>query len=122
MNDGRTFDAVARPRGLVVAESGFFAREEPIAGLGVAPAASEQAFTLKEGEVSPVIRTPQGFAFITVTGRQDAYLPKLDEVKARVPIWKHERYADGDAGWLHPDEGAPGGSASTGRKGGSPAG
>jgi peptidyl-prolyl cis-trans isomerase D len=77
-------DAVARPRGLVVAESGFFAREEPISGLGVAPAATEQAFTLKEGEVSPVIRTPQGFAFITVTGRQDAYVPKLDEVKARV--------------------------------------
>jgi molybdopterin synthase catalytic subunit len=23
-------------------------------------------------------------------------------VKSRVPIWKHERYADGDAGWLHP--------------------
>ncbi len=27
----------------------------------------------------------------------------IDEVKLRVPIWKHERYADGDAGWLHPD-------------------
>ncbi|MBF6023607.1 molybdenum cofactor biosynthesis protein MoaE [Lysobacter niastensis] len=27
----------------------------------------------------------------------------IDEVKARVPIWKHEQYADGDAGWLHPD-------------------
>lgn len=26
----------------------------------------------------------------------------IDEVKARVPIWKHERYADGDAAWLHP--------------------
>jgi len=26
----------------------------------------------------------------------------IDEVKARVPIWKHERYADGGAGWLHP--------------------
>ncbi|GAB2658419.1 molybdenum cofactor biosynthesis protein MoaE [Arenimonas aestuarii] len=26
----------------------------------------------------------------------------LDEVKSRVPIWKHERYADGDAEWLHP--------------------
>ena len=25
----------------------------------------------------------------------------LDEVKARVAIWKHERYAEGDAGWLH---------------------
>ena len=26
----------------------------------------------------------------------------IDGVMARVPIWKHERYADGDAGWLHP--------------------
>ena len=26
----------------------------------------------------------------------------IDEVKARVPIWKQERYTDGDAGWLHP--------------------
>jgi molybdopterin synthase catalytic subunit len=27
----------------------------------------------------------------------------IDEVKARVPIWKHERYAEGDAAWLHPE-------------------
>ncbi|AWV06955.1 molybdenum cofactor biosynthesis protein MoaE [Marilutibacter maris] len=26
----------------------------------------------------------------------------IDEVKARVPIWKHERYLDGGVGWLHP--------------------
>ncbi|ENZ93653.1 molybdopterin converting factor subunit 2 [Xanthomonas fragariae] len=26
----------------------------------------------------------------------------IDEVKARVPIWKHEHYLEGDAGWLHP--------------------
>ena len=31
----------------------------------------------------------------------------IDEVKARVPIWKHERYADGDAGWLHPQAAEP---------------
>ncbi|MDH7453454.1 molybdenum cofactor biosynthesis protein MoaE [Luteimonas composti] len=31
----------------------------------------------------------------------------VDEVKARVPIWKHERYADGEAGWLHPRSGDP---------------
>ena len=30
----------------------------------------------------------------------------IDEVKARVPIWKHERYAEGDAAWLHPDQAA----------------
>ena len=27
----------------------------------------------------------------------------IDAIKAQVPIWKHERYADGDDGWLHPD-------------------
>jgi molybdopterin synthase catalytic subunit len=27
----------------------------------------------------------------------------IDEVKARVPIWKNEFYADGQSGWLHPD-------------------
>jgi peptidyl-prolyl cis-trans isomerase D len=78
------FDAVAKPQGLTVAESGFFARDEPIAGVGMAPAVAERAFEMKEGEMSEAIRTPQGFAFITVTGRQDARLPALDEVKARV--------------------------------------
>ena len=35
----------------------------------------------------------------------------IDEVKARVPIWKHERYADGEAGWLHPERAPDGGAA-----------
>lgn len=41
----------------------------------------------------------------------------IDEVKARVPIWKHEHYLDGDGAWLHPDEGAPAAE----QKGGGPA-
>src|SRR5687767_7817443 len=78
------FDTVARPRGLTVGESGMFGKEEPIAGLGMAPMVSTEAFEMKEGDVSEAIRTPQGFAFITVTGRQDAYVPKLEEVETRV--------------------------------------
>ena len=77
-------DTVARTRGLTVGESGFFGRQEPITGIGMAPAVAARAFELKDEEVSEAIRTPQGFVFITVTGRQDAYLPKVDEVKARV--------------------------------------
>jgi peptidyl-prolyl cis-trans isomerase D len=78
------FDTVAKGRGLTVGESGLFSKEEPIGGLGVAPAVAERAFELKDGEVSEAIRTPQGFAFVTTTGRQDSYVPKLEEVKARV--------------------------------------
>ena len=78
------FDGYAKGRGLTVGESSFFSREEPIAGLGMAPAVAERAFQMKEGEVSDPIRTPQGFAFITLLARQDPYVPKVDEVKARV--------------------------------------
>lgn len=78
------FETVARARGLQTGESGFFQQDEPIPGIGMAPAVGQQAFQMKEGDVSEPIRTPQGFAFITVTGRQDPYLPTLDEVRAKV--------------------------------------
>ena len=78
------FEKVARARGLQSGETGLFLQDEPIAGIGMAPAVGQAAFSMKEGEVSEPIRTPQGFAFITVTGRQDAYVPKIDEVKAKV--------------------------------------
>ena len=84
IDDPGDLDTVAKTRGLTVTESGFFAKEEPIAGLGMAPAVAERAFEMKQGEVSDALRTPQGFAFITVTGTQPERMPALDEVKARV--------------------------------------
>ncbi|HYT73932.1 MAG TPA: peptidylprolyl isomerase [Vicinamibacterales bacterium] len=78
------FESVARAHGLPSGESGLFQQDEPIAGIGMAPSVGQEAFQLKQGEVSDAIRTPQGFAFITVTGKQDPYIPKIDEVKAKV--------------------------------------
>jgi peptidyl-prolyl cis-trans isomerase D len=86
------FDAVGRARGLQVGESGFFQQDEPIAGIGLAPSVTQQAFTMSIGEVSDAIRTPQGFAFITVLAKQDPYIPKLEEVKNKVrdEVLKHK--------------------------------
>jgi parvulin-like peptidyl-prolyl isomerase len=75
---------VARARGLKGGESGLFLPDEPIAGIGMAPSVNQQAFQMKPGDVSEPLRTPQGYAFITVTGTQDPYIPKLDEVKSKV--------------------------------------
>ncbi len=77
-------DTVAKGRGLTVAETPSFARDEPIPGLGMAPAIGNRAFELQSGEVSEAIRSQNGFAFITVTGTEVSRLPTLDEVKARV--------------------------------------
>ena len=77
------FDKAKRDA-VIVSESGFFSRDEPIAGLGVAPAVAQEAFSSAPGEVKGPIGTPQGLAFISVTGTQEARVPALDEVKARV--------------------------------------
>jgi peptidyl-prolyl cis-trans isomerase D len=80
------FETVARARGLKTGESGLFQQDEPvIAGIGEAGAVTQAAFQLKVGEVSdPLCMQQGGFAFITVTGKQDPYVPKVDEVKGKV--------------------------------------
>src|SRR5437773_6818004 len=42
-------DRVAKARGLQVQESGFFARDEPILGLGASPEAGSRTFDMKQG-------------------------------------------------------------------------
>ena len=77
-------DSVGKAQGLAVQESGFFARDEPILGLGPSPEAATRAFDMKTGEIAGPVRTSRGFAFETLLARQDPYIPKLDEVKDRV--------------------------------------
>jgi peptidyl-prolyl cis-trans isomerase D len=77
-------DKVAKAQGMTVQESGLFARDEAVLGLGASPEAAARAFEIKQGEVSGSIRTGRGLAFLTVIARQDPYVPKLDEVKDRV--------------------------------------
>jgi peptidyl-prolyl cis-trans isomerase D len=77
-------DKVAAAEGLTVQESGFFAREEPILGLGPAPEATNKAFDMKQGDVAGPLRASRGFVFETLVAKQDPYVPKLDEVKERV--------------------------------------
>ena len=77
-------DTVAKANNLTVQETGFFAKDEPILGVGAAPEMTARAFALADGDVSPSLRTSRGFAIETVTAKQDAYIPKLDEVKDKV--------------------------------------
>ena len=84
IDDPSDLDRVAKANGYTIQESDFFAREDPISGLGVAPSVAQEAFQLKDGDVSGAITSPRGAVFITVTGKSDPYVPKLDEVKAKV--------------------------------------
>ena len=68
----------------MVTESEFFAREDPVPGLGVAPQVAEAAFALADKAVSSPISSPRGPVFVTVTQKREARVPPLDEVKDRV--------------------------------------
>ena len=84
IDDPADLDRVAKARGLAVGDSGLFSREEPLAGLGFAPAVTSEAFTMEQGKVSGMLRTSQGFAFVSLTEIKPTYAPKLDEVKDKV--------------------------------------
>ena len=84
IDDPSDLDTVAKARGLTVADSGLFAREEPMAGLGFAPAVTAQAFTLEKGKVSGMLQSGQGYVFIALTDIQAAALPTLEQVKDKV--------------------------------------
>jgi len=77
-------DTVGKEAGLVVSETGFFARDEPVPGIGPTPEVTNQAFQIKDGEVSRGLQSPRGPMYITVTGKREPYVPNLDEVKDRV--------------------------------------
>lgn len=77
-------DAIAREAGLTTSETDFFGLEDPVPGLGAAPAVAAAAFQLADGAISPSIASPRGPVFLTVTEKRDPYLPTLDEVRDRV--------------------------------------
>jgi peptidyl-prolyl cis-trans isomerase D len=77
-------ERVAKERNLQVQDTGLFLRDDPIDGLGPSPEVSAQAFQLQEGAVSPMLRVARGWVFVTVTGKQEPYVPQLAEVRDKV--------------------------------------
>jgi peptidyl-prolyl cis-trans isomerase D len=77
-------DRVARENGLMVTESEFFGRDDPVPGLGPAPQVAAAAFMLSGDAVNGPITTPRGPVFIALAGTRDPYVPTLDQVKDRV--------------------------------------
>jgi peptidyl-prolyl cis-trans isomerase D len=84
IKDMTDLEPVARELQLMVQESGYFQREDPVPGLGAAPQVASAAFTLQGTAASAPLGTARGPVFIAVSERKDPYVPMLDEVKERV--------------------------------------
>ena len=70
--------------GVTFGETGPFSRQEPVSGLGFAPAFNTAAFTLEKGGVSEAIQTPRGWTVLYVKDVKAPRVPDLKEVDPRV--------------------------------------
>ncbi len=77
-------DKAGSAHGLTPQESGFFARDESIPGIGSSPEAVARAFEMQVGDVSGPLQSARGFAFEALMALQPPSMPTLDEVKDRV--------------------------------------
>jgi peptidyl-prolyl cis-trans isomerase D len=84
IDDASDLDRVAKENALMVTESEFFGRDDPVPGLGPAPQVAAAAFMLNGTAVNGPITTPRGPVFIALAGTRDPYVPTLDQVKDRV--------------------------------------
>ena len=84
IDDPSDLDRIARENGLMVTESEFFGRDDPVPGLGPAPQVAAAAFQLTTEMVNGPITTPRGPVFIALAGTRDPYVPTLEQVKDRV--------------------------------------
>ena len=83
-SSGDDLNAPGKRYALEVKESGFFAKEEQIEGLGRLPTLTESVFSLKVGEVSQPILTSRGHLVFQLVEKKDSYIPPVEEVKAQV--------------------------------------
>ena len=77
-------EAAAEANDLGIKDTGFFAREDTIDGIGKIPEVSQAAFALKQGELARPIQTENGVFLFTLKERQPSHIPELNEVKNKV--------------------------------------
>jgi len=77
--------AMANPvEGIAFGETGPFSRQEPVSGIGFAPAFTNAAFILEKGGVSEAVQTPRGWAVLYLKDVKAPRVPELKDVEPRV--------------------------------------
>ena len=77
--------ALAAPdQGVTFAETGPFSKQEPVSGLGFAPAFTTAAFALEKGGVSEAIQVPRGWVVFYLKDVKAPRVPELKDVQPRV--------------------------------------
>jgi peptidyl-prolyl cis-trans isomerase D len=80
----RDLEGYAREKGALIKTTGFFREGDEIPDVGKNPLFYSSAFSLKVGEISPVVDIPPNYYVLKQVNRKDSRIPPLDEVKEEV--------------------------------------
>ncbi len=70
--------------GQPVKSTGFFARSEAIPDIGIDNTFSSTAFSLEKGRISSPVKSKNKYYIMQLTGKEEARIPELNEVKEKV--------------------------------------
>jgi len=62
----------------------FFARDDKIEGLGWDTNFNQTAFSLKNGEISPLLKLSSGYCLLRLKEKKPSYIPPLKDVKEKI--------------------------------------
>ena len=77
----RNLEGFAREKDLPIKTTGFFKEGDEIPEIGRNPSFYSSAFSLKVGEISPVINIPPNFYTLKLVNKKESRIPSLEEVK-----------------------------------------
>jgi peptidyl-prolyl cis-trans isomerase D len=80
----RDLEGFAREKSIPIRTTGFFKEGEEIPEIGRNPSFQSSAFSLKVGEISPVVSVPPNFCILKLLNRKESRIPPLEEVKEEV--------------------------------------
>jgi peptidyl-prolyl cis-trans isomerase D len=80
----RELEKYAREKDLPIKTTGLFKEGDEIPEIGRDPSFYASAFSLKVGEISPVVTIPPNFFILKCVDRKESRIPALEEVKAEV--------------------------------------
>ena len=80
----RDLEGYAREKDNPIKTTGLFKEGDEILDIGRNPLFNSSAFSLKLGEISPVVSIPPNFYILKLVNKKDSRVPPLDEVKEEV--------------------------------------
>jgi peptidyl-prolyl cis-trans isomerase D len=80
----RDLEGYSREEGIPLKTTGLFKEGDEIPDIGRNPSFYSSVFSLKLGEISPVVDIPPNFFILKLVNKKDSRIPPLDEVKDEV--------------------------------------